>query len=55
MTWTFQKGPRRVFGSILGHYTWTMTTHVSPDGVARPGGLAWAAGEPTERFGELAL
>src|SRR5437867_614854 len=23
MVWTFQKGKGRVFGSILGHYSWT--------------------------------
>jgi putative heme-binding domain-containing protein len=53
MMWTFQKGPGRVFGSILGHYTWT---HDDPlFRLMSLRGLAWAAGQPPGRFDELAL
>jgi putative heme-binding domain-containing protein len=53
MMWTFQKGPGRVFGSILGHYTWT---HEDPlFRLIALRSLAWAAGEPAGRFDELAL
>ena len=53
MMWTFQKGPGRVFGSILGHYTWTHDDPLFRLIAFR--GLAWAAGEPTGRFDGLAL
>ena len=53
MMWTFQKGPGRVFGSILGHYT---STHDDPlFRVIALRGVAWAAGELAGRFDELAL
>jgi putative heme-binding domain-containing protein len=52
MLWTFQKGKGRVFASILGHYSTTFDDPLFRVLVLR--GLAWAAGEPTERFEKLA-
>jgi putative heme-binding domain-containing protein len=51
MLWTFRKGQGRVFGSILGHYSWTYDDPLFRLLVLR--GLAWAAGETPERFEPL--
>jgi type 1 glutamine amidotransferase len=51
MMWTFKKGTGRVFASIAGHYTWTFDDPLFRILVLR--GLAWAAGESTERFHAL--
>jgi type 1 glutamine amidotransferase len=51
MVWTFTKGRGRVFGSILGHYSWTYDDSLFRALILR--GLAWAAGEPTTRFDAL--
>jgi putative heme-binding domain-containing protein len=51
MVWTFTKGRGRVFGSILGHYSWTYDDAFFRALILR--GLAWAAGEPTARFDAL--
>jgi len=48
LLWTFQRGRGRVFGSVLGHYTWTWDDPVFRVLALR--GLAWAAGEPEGRF-----
>ncbi|MCI0534113.1 MAG: ThuA domain-containing protein [Verrucomicrobiales bacterium] len=52
MIWRFTKGQGRVFGSILGHYSWTFDDPLFRVLVLR--GLAWAAGESTARFDSLA-
>lgn len=51
LLWTFQKGPGRVFGSILGHYTWTFDDPMFRALWLR--GTAWAIREAPERFAEL--
>lgn len=51
LLWTFQKGPGRVFASIPGHYAWTLDDPLFRALALR--GVAWAAGEPTERFDSL--
>ena len=51
MLWTFQKGQGRVFGSILGHYSWTYDDPLFRILVLR--GLAWAADESHQRFDAL--
>jgi len=51
MLWTYQPGKGRVFGSVLGHYTWTYDDPLFRVLVLR--GLAWAAGEPVDRFNAL--
>lgn len=48
LVWTFQKGRGRVFASIPGHYTWTFDDPLFRALALR--GVAWVAGEPTERF-----
>ncbi len=52
MIWTFQNGKGRVFGCILGHYTWTQDDPLFRLIALR--GLAWAAGESATRFHPLA-
>jgi putative heme-binding domain-containing protein len=48
LVWTFQKGPGRVFASIIGHYSWTFDDPLFHLLTLR--GLAWAAGEPMGKF-----
>ena len=52
MAWTAQRGKGRVFGTLLGHYTWTFDDPLARVLILR--GMAWAAGEPTGRFEALA-
>ena len=53
MMWTYENGKGRVFGSVLGHYSWTLDDPLFRIPVLR--GIAWAAGEPAGRFERLAL
>ena len=48
MIWTFESGQGRVFGSVLGHYSWTLDDPLFRLLVLR--GMAWAAREPVSRF-----
>ena len=48
LIWTYQPGKGRVFASIPSHYTWTWSDDVFRAILLR--GLAWAAGEDTDRF-----
>ena len=52
MVWSAEKGKGRVFGTLLGHYTWTFDDPMARLLILR--GMAWAAGEPTGRFDALA-
>src|SRR5262249_53431348 len=52
LLWTCERGKGRVFVSILGHYTWTFDDPLFRVLVLR--GLAWAAGEPVDRWTDLA-
>lgn len=52
MLWTFEKGRGRVFGSVLGHYSWTLADPLFRALVLR--GTAWAAREDERRFEALA-
>jgi putative heme-binding domain-containing protein len=51
MVWTYRPGKGRVFCSILGHYAWTFDDPLNRVFVLR--GMAWAAGEPLDRFTPL--
>jgi type 1 glutamine amidotransferase len=53
MLWTYRPGKGRVFCSVLGHYTWTLEDPLFRILILR--GMAWAAGEPADRFEPLAL
>jgi putative heme-binding domain-containing protein len=53
MIWTMEKGNGRVFGSILGHYTWTYKDPFFRVMILR--GLAWATHQPINRFESLVL
>ena len=53
MMWTFQKGKGRVYGSILGHYSWTYDDPFFRLLVLRA--LAWVTDEPAARFDRLAI
>ena len=53
MLWTFEKGKGRVVGCVLGHYSWTFADPLFRVLILR--GMAWAAGEPIDRFERLAL
>ena len=53
MFWTFEAGKGRVFGSVLGHYTWTLDDPLFRIPILR--GMAWAVKEPAGRFERLAL
>lgn len=53
MMWTFEAGKGRVFGSVLGHYTWTLDDPLFRIPVLR--GMAWASHQPEGRFERLAL
>jgi putative heme-binding domain-containing protein len=52
LLWTYQKGKGKVFCSIPGHYTWTFDDPLFRILILR--GIAWTAGEPVDRFKELA-
>jgi type 1 glutamine amidotransferase len=49
--WTLEPNGGRVFVSILGHYSWTFDDPLFRVLLLR--GIAWAAGEPVDRFNEL--
>ena len=51
--WTYEYGKGRVYGCILGHYTWTFDDPYFRILLLR--GMAWAAGESTYRFDPLVL
>lgn len=53
MFWTYQRGPGRVFGCVLGHYSWTFDDPYFRLWLLR--GMAWAARERPYRFDDLAL
>jgi type 1 glutamine amidotransferase len=53
MFWTYQPGKGRVFGCVLGHYTWTFDDPCFRALLLR--GMAWAAGESPYRFDRLIL
>lgn len=53
MLWTHTVGKGRVFCSVLGHYNWTFDDPLFRLLILR--GMAWAAGEPINRFESLAL
>jgi type 1 glutamine amidotransferase len=48
MMWTFQPGKGRVFGCILGHYSWTFDDPICRLLIMR--GLTWAAQDRVDRF-----
>lgn len=52
LLWNRQVGKGRVHVNILGHYNWTFNDPLFRILVLR--GIAWAAGEPVDRFSELA-
>ena len=51
LLWAYEHGKGRVFGSILGHYSWTFDDPLFRTLVLR--GIAWTAGQPVDRFNEL--
>ena len=51
--WTYERGKGRVYGCILGHYTWTFDDPYFRMLLLR--GMAWAAGASPYRFDELVL
>ena len=53
LVWTFERGPGRVFGSILGHYFWTLDDPLYRLLVLR--GIAWAGGADLNRLTDAAL
>jgi type 1 glutamine amidotransferase len=53
MFWTYENGKGRIFGCILGHYTWTFDDPYFRILLLR--GIAWAAGESPYRFDPLVL
>jgi putative heme-binding domain-containing protein len=52
LLWAREQGKGRVFVSVLGHYTWTFDDPLFRVLVLR--GIAWSAGEPADRFTDLA-
>jgi type 1 glutamine amidotransferase len=52
LIWTYTPGKGRVFASIPCHYTWTWSDPVFRALLFR--GIAWAAGEPPQRFDPVA-
>ena len=52
LLWTREQGKGRVFVSIPGHFTWTFDDPLFRVLLLR--GIAWSAGEPVDRFNELA-
>lgn len=53
MFWTYEYGKGRVFGCILGHYTWTFDDPYFRTLLLR--GMAWSARESPYRFDPLVL
>lgn len=53
MFWTHEAGKGRVFGCILGHYSWTFDDPYFRILLLR--GMAWAAGESPYRFDSIVL
>ncbi len=53
MFWTYRRGKGRIFGCVLGHYTWTFDDPLFRTLLLR--GMAWAAGESCYRFDNLIL
>jgi putative heme-binding domain-containing protein len=57
MVWTHEPaaggGKGRVFATILGHYAWTFDDPLARVLILR--GMAWAAGEPVDRFAKLSV
>jgi type 1 glutamine amidotransferase len=51
--WTFEKGKGRVFGCILGHYTWTHEDPIYRILILR--GIAWAGAVDANEFDRLSL
>jgi putative heme-binding domain-containing protein len=51
MIWTRKHEKGRVWGTLLGHYTWTFDDPLVRLLIVR--GFAWAAGEPVDRFKPL--
>ena len=51
LVWTVEHGRGRVFVSIPGHYSWTFDDPLFRVLLLR--GIAWAAGEPVDRFNDL--
>jgi type 1 glutamine amidotransferase len=51
LLWAYEHNQGRVFGSILGHYSWTFDDPLFRTLVLR--GIAWTAGEPVDRFNDL--
>lgn len=49
--WIREQGQGRVFGSILGHFTWTFDDPLYRVLLLR--GMAWTARQPLDRFGDL--
>jgi hypothetical protein len=52
IVWSCQRGKGRCFSTILGHYTWTLDDPLVRIIILR--GMAWSAGEPINRFQQLA-
>jgi len=53
LLWTYDHGSGRVFGCILGHYTWTFDDPLFRLLVLR--GIAWSAREKADRLAPLAI
>jgi len=53
MFWTYQRGQGRVFGCVLGHYSWTFDDPYFRLWLLR--GIAWAARENPYRLDDLTL
>ncbi len=53
MFWTTETGRGRVFGCVPGHYTWTFDDPWFRLLLLR--GIAWAGGQPAQRFDTLVL
>jgi hypothetical protein len=51
LLWTREQGKGRVFVCVPGHYTWTFDDPLFRVLLLR--GMAWAAGEPADRFHPL--
>ncbi|NIP93988.1 MAG: ThuA domain-containing protein [Akkermansiaceae bacterium] len=49
--WVLESGAGRVFVSIPGHYSWTFDDPLFRTLLLR--GIAWAAGQPVDRFNNL--
>lgn len=49
--WAYERDKGRVFGCILGHYSWTFDDPLFRLALLR--GICWSAGEPVDRLSEL--